>query len=445
MSTTLTLYGGVNKIGGNKILLKSGKTRVFFDMGQSFDFGEEFFTGYLMDRTSRFGLRDLLFLGLIPRIPGLYSKEMLEFTDLKYEPSRYQGVFLTHAHFDHTWHSGYVDEQIPIYLGEGTKIILDAWKETSSTPFRDGGYRTFRTGKVIGVDSMEVEPIHVDHSVPAAYGYLIHTEEGTIAYTGDLRHHGTHAHLTYDFIEKSREAKPDVLICEGTRVTPHERRKNYSEREVKAHSKEVVRNAKGKLVVTTFYPKDVDRMKTFYEVAVETGRKFVVSTKTAYLLNALRKDPGIEVPDIGKDENILIYLRRLKSRRGWERQFEDCSVDSEYVRKNQKNLILQLDFQHFNEFIDIQPKPGSHFIHSMSEPFEENDIEDEVKHNWIDFFRLHFHQYHASGHCSMEEIKELIHEINPKKVVPIHTEYPRLFKRFSKRVIVPELQKEYEL
>jgi hypothetical protein len=29
--TTLAFYGGVNEIGGNKILLQDGDTRVFFD------------------------------------------------------------------------------------------------------------------------------------------------------------------------------------------------------------------------------------------------------------------------------------------------------------------------------------------------------------------------------------------------------------------------------
>ena len=37
--TKLTFYGGVNEIGGNKILLEDKKTRVLFDFGQSFAFG----------------------------------------------------------------------------------------------------------------------------------------------------------------------------------------------------------------------------------------------------------------------------------------------------------------------------------------------------------------------------------------------------------------------
>jgi ribonuclease J len=46
----LTFYGGVNEIGGNKILLEDRKTRVFFDFGQSFTFGADYFMGWLAPR-----------------------------------------------------------------------------------------------------------------------------------------------------------------------------------------------------------------------------------------------------------------------------------------------------------------------------------------------------------------------------------------------------------
>ena len=34
--TSLTFYGGVSEIGGNKILLEDGDTRLFLDFGMSF-------------------------------------------------------------------------------------------------------------------------------------------------------------------------------------------------------------------------------------------------------------------------------------------------------------------------------------------------------------------------------------------------------------------------
>jgi hypothetical protein len=49
---------------------------------------------------------------------------------------------------------------------------------------------------------------------------------------------------------------------------------------------------------------------------------------------------------------------------------------------------MDLDFYQFTELIDIKLNPGSQFVHSMSEPFSEEDIEDEVMHNWIDHFKM---------------------------------------------------------
>jgi mRNA degradation ribonuclease J1/J2 len=39
---------------------------------------------------------------------------------------------------------------------------------------------TFRTGDKFRIGSLEVEPIHVDHSVPGAYGFIIYTSAGWI-------------------------------------------------------------------------------------------------------------------------------------------------------------------------------------------------------------------------------------------------------------------------
>jgi len=39
---SLTFYGGVNEIGGNKVLLEDRKVRVFLDFGQSFTFGADY-------------------------------------------------------------------------------------------------------------------------------------------------------------------------------------------------------------------------------------------------------------------------------------------------------------------------------------------------------------------------------------------------------------------
>ena len=447
----LTFYGGVNEIGGNKILLEDKKTRILLDFGQSFTFGSDYFTGWLTPRSIN-GLGDYFAFGLLPRIDGLYSKEMLASTGLPYREPEVDAVFLSHAHFDHVAHIQFLDPEIPVFLGVGTKLFMESMEETS--PFCKYGAHAcnrFRTGHKIKIDSITVEPVHVDHSIPAAYGFIIHTSEGTVVYTGDLRRHGPRKDLTEEFIEKAKNAEPIALICEGTRMALKEKRQNFSEPQVKHECDKIV-SSTDKAVFAMRASRDIDRFNSFYKVAQKNNRRLVITPKTAHLLTKLHADEHLDLPDPLKDENIAVYFKRKKS--GvfdeidyfvWERKFMDKIVTHEYISKNQKNLIMDLDFTQFAELIDVSPEPRSHFVHSMSEPFSEEDLEDQVMHNWIDHFKMHFHQLHASGHMAKDQLVEMVSYLQPKQAFPVHTENQELFKSYCSNIQSIEQGKEYVL
>ncbi|MBL7197151.1 MAG: MBL fold metallo-hydrolase [Candidatus Omnitrophica bacterium] len=419
----LTFYGGVGEIGGNKILLEDNGTRIFLDFGKSFCAMEEYFAGYLAPRSVN-GIGDYLEFDILPKLEGLYKKEVLEGNIIKRSKPKFDAVLISHPHIDHIGFLSFLDENIPVYCGEITKLIIDAIEEsTSGGNFGSHIFNTFHTGDRLKIGSLEIEPIHVDHSTPGAYGYIIHTSIGAVVYTGDLRMHGTRKDMTEDFILKADKAKPAVLITEGTRVMPEDTRKNYTEEGVGREIKRIISES-DKLILATFYGRDLDRFRTFHTIAKECNKKFVVSMKLAYLLNKVKKDPKFQIPDVLTDDTLLVYKRRKKSGefeekdyQKWERVFLDKAVTYEYVKKNQASVVFNLDLLNFQELIDIRPDAGSHFIHSMSEPFSEEDINDEVMHRWLEHFNLEFHQIHASGHCSGSEIKELISRINPQRQV----------------------------
>jgi mRNA degradation ribonuclease J1/J2 len=106
---------------------------------------------------------------------------------------------------------------------------------------------------------------------------------------------------------------------------------------------------------------------------------------------------------------------------------------------------MDLDFYQFTELIDIRPEQGSPFIHSMSEPFSEEDVEDAVLHNWLDHFGMVFHQLHASGHLNRDQICSLVSDIDAKKVFPVHTENAGLFKQTCRNVQITKREREYEV
>jgi ribonuclease J len=348
-------------------------------------------------------------------------------------------------------HITFIDEKIPIFIGSGTKFFLESMEETTYTSLGEHPYKTFRTGDIIKMDPLEVEPIHVDHSVPGAYGFIIHTSKGELVYTGDLRAHGPKKEMTEEFISKACESKPVAMITEGTRIVEKKPRINYSESEVKDRGNEIVSNA-NKIVFVTHHGRDIDRFQTIYEVAKQNDRKIVIFPRLAYLLNKLVEDEHLDFPDPLRDNKILVYYKRKKSGTFseddyyvWERLFMDKMVSSDYVHENQSELIMDLDFYQFGELIDIKPDEGSHFIHSMSEPFSEEDIEDQAMHNWLDHFKIKFHQLHASGHMSRKELMEMVQRINPKKVFPVHTENPAFFKKTKKKIVIIEKGKTYRL
>ncbi len=448
--TTVTFYGGVNEIGGNKIVLEDRGIRILLDFGRSFTMGANYFTSWLEPRAIN-GLGDYFEFSMLPKIEGLYSRQQLAFTDLPYTEPQIDGVFLSHAHIDHVGHIGFLDEKIPVHCGYGTKIFIRSMEKTSSIDFGEHPYEAFRTGHEIRIGHLAVEPVHVDHSIPASYGFIIHTSEGAIVYTGDLRVHGPRKDMTEEFVEKAHASEPIGLISEGTRMVDKERRKNYSESEVESLSNDIVSETK-KIVFVAHYGRDTDRFRTFYNVAKNHNRKFVISPKTAHLLSRLVDDKRLNLPDPVKDGNILVYYKRKKT--GcfhekdyyvWEREFMDKMVNHQFVQKHQGELIMDLDFFQFAELIDIRPDPGGHFIHSMSEPLSEEDIEDVIMHNWLDHFKIKFHQLHASGHLDKGQLMDLIRYIGPKKIFPIHTENPRLFKRIDKNVELVKYGKKYIL
>ncbi|MDE1852896.1 MAG: MBL fold metallo-hydrolase [Thaumarchaeota archaeon] len=437
MFPRLTCFGGVGEIGGNKFLLEDEGARVLLDFGTGFSDGSDYFDSTISPRAVN-GAGDLFEFGLLPQIPGLYSEKALQNTDLKYVEPEIDAVVLSHFHWDHTGRIGYVDPKIPVYCGETTSLIHEAYGESSSSPLDGHPIRKFRTGDRFRIGSMEFVPVHVDHSIPGAYGFVVHTTEGAMAYTGDFRFHGPAGSMTRDFIEAARLEKPKLLLTEGTRVRRGDSKANMSEGAVLEEAQRMVKGTEA-MVFSTFRGNDVDRINTFYEASRTSGRRLVVSMKMAILLERLRADRKLRVPQVGKD--VDVYVRRKKSGRlddsdyfPWERPFLDHGVSASDVRGRQGEVFLHLEAWNFPELVDIKPERGGTYIHSATEAFnEEGEREEGVIRNWVKHVGFRYAQLHASGHAPMGEVEELVEQVGAKKVVPVHTEHPGLFREFRKR------------
>ena len=66
--TSLTFFGGVNEIGGNKFLLEHKKTKIFLDFGKNFNRENQYFDFPLVQP---FFIPDLKKIKALPDIKGL--------------------------------------------------------------------------------------------------------------------------------------------------------------------------------------------------------------------------------------------------------------------------------------------------------------------------------------------------------------------------------------
>jgi ribonuclease J len=450
--TSITFYGGINEIGGNKFLLEDQRSRVFLDFGKNFAREKLYFEDpYIMAREEK----HLLNLGILPHIKGLYKSDA--------ETYELDGIVISHPHLDHYDALRFIKDDYHIFCGEDAKSVILA-REFSSYSigaeynianltakkgkevFKD--FKTFKSGDKCKAGDVEFKAYALDHSVPGSYGFIVETEKGCIVYTGDFRMHGIGREKTLRFIEKAKEVEPEVLLIEGTHINEC---KLENEEEVKEKVGKIVSNTK-KLVLAGFAITDIDRMKTFYEVAKEHDRKLAISTKQAYIVDTLCKHEELKMfsPD---DPNVLIFQREKKRYGQYEKEIQERYpniVSSKDISSMQEEVILVASLYDMNEVAEIKPEAGSSYILSQSEPFdEEMEISYEKLLNWLNYLGIPLYQAHASGHATPHELKHAIAEISPKKVVPIHTQTPELFKGFISdlevEVVIPSEGKRVEL
>ena len=461
--TSLTFYGGIGEVGGNKILLEDKDTKIFIDFGRSYGKQGKYFQEYIKPRKSN-GLGDYIDLGMIPDIDGLYRNDLVVHSGSTSKDADFQGILISHGHGDHVDHATFLHEDIPIYMGKTTKGILQAlfemqgrrdreildFKELGSTG-KDAAIQRdiqeFSSGDKFKIDSLEILPIHVDHSIPGTYGFIIYTSSGPIVYTADLRLHGTKPEMTKEFIDAAKKEKPIALLAEGTHIK--DKPIVESESKVLTEGLSVVSKEKS-FVFADFNPRDVDRLRTFYNIAQKTNRKFVINIKNAPLLKYFHKFPALGIPNFDDPDVILCKTK----------MYTGTFIDSDYrgfkdyailpntkttveIGQDPDKYLCAMGFYNFPQLIDMKIKNGT-YIHSASEPWsEEQEFSVERRDNWVNHFGMANEQIHCSGHASRADLFDIVKEIDAQMLYPIHSGHPEEYKGVVNNITFAEIGKKY--
>ncbi len=294
------------------------------------------------------GIGDLLELGLLPPLEGIYRPDL----DLPerawwerarahplHRALRVDGLLLSHAHFDHTGCISYLDHRIPVITGLETTVIAKAMQDTQRAGLNEVCYvtpREIKEGLLGTPDYRRVaheqrpfvlldpepcgqrfrdfwsrggssRPIHPrapechPSDAEVRVGNLLvrrfpvdHSIPGAGAFA--VRTSEGWVVYTGDLrLHGARADRTRAFIRAAAALEPlalitegthPDKDEPVYEQEVYENALEAVRRSDG-LVVADFGPRNVERLLTFHRIARETGRRLAVTLKDAYLLEAL--------------------------------------------------------------------------------------------------------------------------------------------------------------
>lgn len=336
-------------------------------------------------------------------------------------------------------------------------------------------FNLIEDGDTTNIGNFEITSKEVNHPVPGSLGFLIESPNSRAVYTGDLEGDFTNERTTKDFIEAAKRFSPDILITEATSAGNEvQKRDSYGE------INDEIRDTES-LAMVKFADSDLKRLEKVLEAAKKNDRKLVIKPSQAMLIEKLN-DAGV-TNELTMDDPDLVSLiyqigwgtvsNKVRSPSGkwkkisemkWDvKSLEDVIhrdfnkriskkilTDYDYItpdgiKHSQENFVVFSNFAGIINLIDFKPKKGSKFIQIGNDLSQEKGFKEKLAENWLDHFDVSKTKLHIPPHIMHSEIEKVIEEIDPEKVVPVHTRDPESLDCGNREVIIPKKGKEYDL
>ena len=364
-----------------------------------------------------------LFVDYGEQLPGVPKSNLLDIDGLTKGDITKSALLITHYHGDHIGCISQLPKELPMYMGElGREIQLVYSKHMSKVDNKQAivierlnAARVFRPGQPFSVGPFTIMPVTVDHSAFDAYAFKIEAGEVSVFHTGDFRTHGFRSAK----LEKMLQlyiGKVDYVVCEGTNASRPDA-SSRTEAEVQKDFEKELTQKIGHIVYLS--STNIDRLFSFYHAALRAGMPFLVDDYQKEIMDTVEKSDslwskaklyqyGEHVPkEVLKDGHYYFndkFLQTIK--------------DKGYV------LIARAGSA-FDKLIQALPGEKKKYLSMWNgylDPGKEAYNETLAKSIGSDYVYLH-----TSGHCDMKSMREILQLLQPKAIIPIHTDRPDAF------------------
>jgi ribonuclease J len=340
-------------------------------------------------------------------------------------------VLISHPHQDHYGLIEQLDEKTPVYIGALGKSLIDATRIFLKRELPANNFIPFTRSNTFTVGDFTITPYLVDHSAVDAYAFLVEAEGKRLFYSGDFRAHGRKSVL-FERMIKNPPADIDLLFLEGTML----RRDNSefpSEEAVQNKISALIRNQENMSFLLSS-SQNIDRLVSAYKACIVTGKTLVLDIYTAWVLELMNQVTR-NVPDMSWDL-IKVYTsnsqyQTMKASREYFGSFANRVWDNRVTMDELENRPADYLFfgkmSHFKTINRFKEQGGINLIYSQWQGYLKYSSKDYFGAEEIaalkDDPQVDFTYAHTSGHATLEDLQSFARAINPRALVPIHTEF----------------------
>jgi ribonuclease J len=343
------------------------------------------------------------------------------------------GIVLTHAHEDHF--GALIDLwprlKVPVYATPFTAALLES-KRLSEPNAPEIPVTVVPLGGRFALGPFDLEFVSVAHSIPESNALIIRTRLGNVLHTGDWKIDPTPV-----IGAPTDEAKLKALGVEGVRALVGDSTnavregRSPSEADVAKCLAELIKNARGRVAVTTF-ASNVARVRSSAIAAREAGREVVVVGRAMERIAQVARETGY-LDGIQEFRSVEAY--------GYLPPDKVLALCTGSQGEPRAALARIAEDQH----PDVTLAKGDMVIFSSRTiPGNEKEVGRVVNglvRQGIEVITDRTHLVHVSGHPRLAEMTDMYDWVKPQVAVPVHGEALHLAEHaaLARRLGVPEV------
>lgn len=342
-------------------------------------------------------------------------------------------LLISHAHQDHYGLLEYIDKSTQIYIGKVTLGLINIVRFFLNVKIFTENITTFVPWKEFEIaETFKVYPYLVDHSSPEAFSFVIEADNKRLFYSGDFRATGYKQKVFFKLIDKPPK-NIDLMFLEGT-MAKRTNQKFETEEKIYDNFCRIFTEQKNTSFVISS-AQNIDRFVSVFKACKRANKTVVVDIYNSMILDLVKiYSPGLPVIEW---ENVKVYNNPSQRQR---------ITDEELLTRFDKEDVGSGVFTNPSDYVYFVRMPNPKLIEVLKEKggninviFSqwEGYLKDEHEMYFTKYINqlkesefVNFHQIHTSGHATIDVLIQLAEAINPKKIVPIHTEYPEQMKKY---------------